>query len=300
MKKRVLFFTGTFLYTLASFAQTTPSTQTDQDHVKSFFKTSLSYLSNAVYQGRKDSAVIAYIRPSISYVNKAGWNITGSVAYSPSAGQQDIELISFEADYDHKFSPSFSASGYAAAYFYNQFSSAVQAETNSSASIGLNYSPQDIFSLSADIGTTISKKPDLATSLLLARPFYFGTKGHDWGIVPGAAVIAGSQQYYSSYYTERKFNQTIRIHNGRRRGNTTTNTNATTTVSQTSARKFKILDYELSVPVTYDATKWGAFLTPIYAIPVHPLTYYEDGSTTPITETLSNSFYFTIGAYIKF
>ena len=271
---------------------------------KSFFKTSLSYLSNAVYQGRKDSAVISYITPSISYVNKSGWNLTASLSYAPNAGIKEIELITLETGYEHKFNSSFSSNAYAAAYFYNQFSSAVQSTKNAGVGVGIDYSPKDVLNLSADVGMSVAKSPDIASSVSLGRPFYFGSTGHDWGIVPAAAIIAGTQEYYSGYYSTVKFNQSIRakqlakrIARGLINGG---NSSSAKKITVVSGKNFSILDYELSVPVTYDEKRWGLFLTPIYAIPVHPLTYYEEGSATPITEKLTNSFYFTVGAYVKF
>lgn len=298
MNKQLLLFLFTIIYSASTFSQTGVAEENEAT-AKSFFKTSLSYLSNAVYQGRKDSAVISYITPALSYVNKNGWNISGSFSYSPNSGINEIELITVETGYEHKFSKSFSANAFAAAYFYNQFSSAVQSETNGGIGIGIDYAPKNIINLSADLGTTISSSPDIATTLSIGHPFYFGAAGHDWGIIPAVACIAGTQVYYNNYYTNRKFSQAIRSHRGKGRGIPAAAT-STNTINVVSAETFKVLDYELSVQTSYDATKWGIFFTPIYAIPVHPLTFTEQGSATPMAEKLSNSFYFTLGAYVKF
>lgn len=303
VKKHLLLFVLPIFYSTVIFSQSTDEKENIPAVSKSYFKSSLSYLSNAVYQGRKDSAVISYITPSISYINKHGWNITGALSYSPNAGINEIELITFETGYDHKFSSSFGANAYAAAYFYNQFSTSVQAAKNVGIGVGIDYSPKDIFNLSADAGFSVAKKPDISTTVSIGHPFYMGSAGHDFSIAPTAALIAGTQSYYQNYYTDKKFNQLIRARQGRGRGRTNSGTTTTTSskkINVTSGKSYNVLDYDLSIPVTYDEKKWGLFLIPVYSMPVHPLVYYEEGSLIPITETLTNSFYFTLGAYIKF
>lgn len=308
MKRNILPLLSAIFYSGAVFSQT-PVTKGNvaAPTAASFFKSSVSYLSNAVYQGRKDSAVISYITPSINYVNKHGFNITGALSYAPNSGINEIELVSIEAGYEHRFNSSFSGNAFAAAYFYNQFSTAVQAEKTGGAGFGIDYSPKDIFVLSADMGVSISKKPDIATSVSLGHPFYFGSEGHDWSIVPHAAMVAGTQDYYQNYYTNIKFNRAIRAKQGIGRGignrevtSSSNNSTSSTTLTIVSARGFKVMSYEFAIPINYDEKKWGLFFTSTYAVPVNPLTYTESGSATPITEHLTNSFYIAGGGYVKF
>ena len=107
--------------------------------------------------------------------------------------------------------------------------------------------------------------------------------------------------YYDSYYSNRKFGRK-RTKNGAVAGfyNISANVN--------DASKFKILDYELSVPVE---KKWNKFLitfTPVYAIPVNPatvvvqsqLTQNSPVKTRSYQEPLSNSFYFSLELAYKF
>ena len=303
MKKNIVSTTWLLVNTCICFGQAKVTTgKENTSAATSSCKVSGSYLSNSVYQGRKDSSVVSYITPSISYINKHGWNITGSLSYAPNPGINEIELITFEASYEHKFTNSFSANTYGSAYFYNQFSSSVQSEKKIGFGVGFDYSPKDIINLSADAGVSFSANPDIATTVSIGHPFYFGNDGHDLSVIPAVTVIAGTQNYYRNYYTNRRFNQSIRAHGKKPRanGNTTNNSNTDKKINIVSVRSFNILDYELSAPVTYDEKKWGLFFTPTYAIPVHPLTYTEEGSATLITEKLMNIFYFQIGGYIKF
>jgi hypothetical protein len=50
--------------------------------------------------------------------------------------------------------------------------------------------------------------------------------------------------------------------------------------------------------MTFDAKKWGIFLTPTVAIPLNPATYEIDGVLQK--EKLSTSFFVKTGVYYKF
>ena len=300
LKKRILAFLFiVFINASTAYSQTKDSSSNKVSlPAKSYFKFSTAYKSNAVWEGRKDSGVISYITPEITYVNKSGWNVAGSLSYSPNAEVKQIDLITLEAGYEHEIDSVFTVNFSTSAFFYNPYSVAVNSESSGFIGAGVQYSPKDIITASATIDVALSTKPDIVTNLVLSHPFYFGDTGHDWSFAPTASLFAGTQNYYQNYYTNRKFNQTVRLHGkGRGRNNGTTTSNATT-VNIVSKSSYAILDYELSCPLTFDATKWGLFATPTYAIPVHPITYNEGG--TNITEQLSNTFYFEAGAYVKF
>ena len=72
----------------------------DPDTKKSYFKFSASYLSNAVYYGRKDSLALPYIMPSISYNDKSGFYIEASLSYLASAGESQVDAGAITAGYE--------------------------------------------------------------------------------------------------------------------------------------------------------------------------------------------------------
>src|ERR1700712_5740709 len=65
--------------------------------VKSYFSAGLSYLTNSVYNGRKDSVATPYITPTIGYYDKSGFFIDGSLSYLSRAGSSRIDLFNIEA-----------------------------------------------------------------------------------------------------------------------------------------------------------------------------------------------------------
>ena len=76
--------------------------------------------------------------------------------------------------------------------------------------------------------------------------------------------------------------------------------NGNTGIVQVQQNKFGILDYELSLPIAYDAKKWGLFFTPTYAIPQNPISYTAPGGNIFVAEKFDNVFYAEFGAYLKF
>src|SRR5476651_1404900 len=102
--------------------------KTDSTKETSYFKISGSYLSNAVYNGRKDSLATPYITPSFGYYDKSGFYVSGSLSYLASAKESRIDLFSLDAGYDFNFTNKFSGSVYASKSFYNQASTAIQSD----------------------------------------------------------------------------------------------------------------------------------------------------------------------------
>ncbi len=93
---------------------------------KSYFKFSISYLSNAVYYGRKDSFALPYIIPSVSYHNKSGLYLEGSLSYFTSPGQSQIDAGDITAGYDFSSkNEKLSGSVYASKFFTSRSSYSV-------------------------------------------------------------------------------------------------------------------------------------------------------------------------------
>ena len=265
----------------------------DSSHHVSYFKASLSYLTNSVYNGRKDSATLPYITPSVGYYNKNGFFALGLLSYSTAAGDSRVDHFTIEAGYEAKLGKQLNGGVYASKYFYNTSSTDVRSEMKGGLGGNLSYEPGFVtFSLGADL--SFASKTDIDISGAISHGLYFGEKGSEWAIIPTITSHLGTQNYYNDYITFRKGKNSVR---GRGRNNT----GGTTTTTTVASSKFGILDYELSIPVEYDGNKWGLFFTPTYAIPQNPVSVSTSSTgSTYITEKLENSFYATIGIYIKF
>ena len=111
----IRFCISLLLFSFIANAQDQPQEKKD----KSYFQVGLKYLSDNVYLGRKDSATISYITPTLGYYNKSGFYITGGISYQPNNGANRIDLATIEAGYDFSIKDKFYGGLYAGKYFYS-------------------------------------------------------------------------------------------------------------------------------------------------------------------------------------
>ncbi|GAC1443629.1 MAG: hypothetical protein NVSMB63_12590 [Sediminibacterium sp.] len=267
------------------FTGVTQDTTTTSSH----FKLAVNYLTNAVYNGRKDSLVLPYITPSIGYYDKSGFYISGSVSYLSATNQSRVDLFSLDAGYDFAIGNKVNGSVYGGKYFYNQSSTSVRSEMKGSLGANVVYDP-GIIAVTGGLDLYFSEKADTYASLGLSHSFEIDTDNDaSWTIAPSVVTAYGTQGYYHNYLQKRP---------ARRQRN-----GGGTTVKVESQNNFVLLDYELSLPLSYDAKKWGISFTPYYTIPKSPSTVTITGltgNTRTVTEKLENTFYAEFGVYVKF
>jgi hypothetical protein len=251
-------------------------------------KLSLSYLSNAIYYGRKDTFAIPYITPSLTYHFKNGIYLEGSLSYVATKGEGQINSGGLTLGYDF-YSKNEKVSGdfYATKYFVSSASTSVNSAIKGALG-GLVFYDFNAVTLSGGVDVFFSKKPDIALAFEASHDFLFG-KNYNWSVAPSAQINTGSQNFYEDYFTNTRYS----IKRRRR----ITNTQSTVIVVKNN---FSVLDYEFSAPIRYDKRKWGLFVTPTYAIPVNPIKFSLNNGATYKTEVLSNTLYIEAGAYLKF
>ena len=251
---------------------------------KSYFKLSGSYLTNSVYNGRKDSTILPYIIPSITYYDKSGFNIGTSIYYLNSANAQRVDLVSIDADYDFKIANQVNGSIYASKYFYNANSTSVRGDSKGALGGSFSYE-NNIISVSGDASVLFSDKSDFLFTPSVYHTFNFGDKNNAWAIAPTITANIGTLNYYKQYFQN--------IDKKRRRV-------LPQLVQFKNADGILLLDYELSLPITYDGKGWGLYITPTYAIPQSPIQVTTPGGNIFRTEKLENSFYAEFGLYVTF
>jgi len=254
-----------------------------KDKDSTYFKASISFLTNSVYQGRKDSTAIPYLTPTLAYYNKGGWYIDASVSFN-TGKDGGIDNTTLEAGYDFDLIENLSGGVLASKYFFSHSSTAVRSEATGNISANLQYSP-DILTLAASFDVTLGNKTDYSSTASLAHTFTVNINdSSDFSIEPEILMSFGTQNNYGVYNQK-----------------TSSKKKSGSTLLASNAGKFKVLDYEFSVPLTYTAKKWGAFITPTFVIPVNGLTYPQNNVIVQnALAKLSNSFYAEIGCYIKF
>lgn len=269
----------------------------------SFFKITSSYLSDAVYSGRKDSARVPYLKTAIGYFDKSGFHaeVETSVLASPSETKR-LDLVTAGAGYSFKLSKKLEGEVSASKFFYTDASFAVQSELKAITGFSLGYDA-NIFAINTGVDLLFSTGTDVMTNLKLSHYLERGPAAHLWTVTPSIELNAGTQHFNQAYFANRKFNfaTTGNSGNGNRgnsgKGHATSSGSTVKTLVFTGGYKFSILDYELGLPLTYETNRFGAFITPTYAIPVHPVEYLLDNKLEK--EVLSNSFFIELGAFIK-
>jgi len=256
---------------------------------KSYLKAEISYLSDNVYLGRSDSVKTPYITPSLTYHHKSGlfagaganllgttgnldmFNITGG--YALSKGNWDAEIVANK-------------------YFYSSSSYTVRSEMKGDISL---YSGYDLGFIEPSInaGITFGDATDYSATFGLEHEFSF--LNDNFSVTPGVFTTAASQNYYNAYYQKRRYSTN-------RKGKTV---QQDVSASTEDAAKFRILDYELSLPLEYRQKRMTFSFTPTYAIPVNPnsvkitVTTPNAQRTKIAYETLTNRFFWTANVSIK-
>ena len=262
---------------------------------RSYWQGGLSYLSDNVYLGRKDSVKIPYAMPSIGYYHKSGLYATATLGYALLPGNSHIDMVSLEAGYMLTVG-NFDGQLAASKFYYSSKSYSVKSDIDANIVIDAAY---DLHFIKPTFEATFNfgSQTDYILTWGLQHTFYTANDALD--ITPTALVNSGTQNYYNSYYRNRKYST-------KRKNGTTVNGTITATVVDPSA--FKTLDYEASLPINYTLGKFTFNFTPTLAIPVNPaqvtrITKPTGGtSTTKVAtlEKLNNSFFWQFGLLVKF
>ena len=257
---------------------------------KSHLKIEVGYLSDNVYLGRSDSVRIPYITAGLKYIHKSGLFAAVSANYLSTEGRTDM----FELTGGYMVSKGkWDAEITGTKYYYNANSYSVNAETKGEISL---YSDYDLSWISPSVtaGMKFSQATDYTATLGLEHDFSFFDERLQ--LEPGVYVNASTQNYYNAYFEKRKYATN-------RKG--VKKSVGTVTASTEDAAAFKILDYELTVPLEYTQRRFTIGITPVYAIPVNPNHVNITVTTANATryrnyyETLSNRVYCSVDLTFK-
>jgi hypothetical protein len=261
---------------------------------KSHFETGISYLNNDVYLGRKDSSVLPYFIPVLSYYDKSGLYFSAYVNYLKNSEESRIDLVTLEAGYIFS-SGNYDGQVNVSKFFYNSQSTNVASEIQAAVGFQNGYD-FGIIKPSLEVNLNFGSKIDYMGSFSLQHS-YSGFQ-NKLEFTPTITVNGGTQNFYDSYYKNKRYS------NSKGKGQ---NGGAIVTGSLADPASFKLLDYEASVPFSYTMKKLVINFTPTYAVPLNPATInintkQTGGSSSNKTETenLSNSFYWSLGFVFHF
>jgi len=291
-------------------AKDTASKKDTVTHKKSSLKIGLTYSSNAVYLARTDSIATPNYGLGLTYTLKSGIFFAAEVNYIPSRQFNKLDAGGLEAGYNFdldNLSGGIAVSKYIASFNSTQVISALDATIGA----GLSYNLFEVItpSVHADYALVKSGGNDFLLTGGLGHEFEFEkvfTKGDHLSIEPKAEVVAGTQNFLSTYYTRKKNSASQRqaaSSKGKGKNATSTSTTTTTTSSPqatsvtSSASKFQTLAYEYTLPIGYSWKKIGFSVAPTYAVAVHKIT--DDGTTTTYLPN-SSVFYVQVGLSYTF
>src|ERR1700759_2321246 len=185
-KKDINYLTDTSILKKDSIRKAVPSTDSDSSApAPSHFQASLTWQSNDVNNGRKDSSVIPLITPEISYIFKSGFEIDLSVGYNTHETSPQVNQYTLDGSYS--FNPgNYSGSVTLNGFIYSKNSGSTTAEQKGSLVYDNSYSFSFI-QPSLDLTWTFGNHiPDYQASFALQHEFDIG----NLSITPTATMNA--------------------------------------------------------------------------------------------------------------
>ena len=257
-----------------------------QDAAFSYVLADVSYVSDAVFMGRRDTVAAPYLLPSLGYYHKSGFFADASLSYLVAEGEGRVDLFLLTAGFTFgKDRLSGGISG--TAYFFNEASYNVKSETvgDLTGLIGYDWGPLET-SLSLSTYFNNGDSPDFFTGIMLSRDLI--TSDKHWMFRPSFSAYAGTQYFYEAYYN------TSRLGNRKGSGRGTGSGGAASeSLTLAEVEKFKLLNLEISLPIHFFQGHFIISATPSLAFPQSPATV--TGTDQDFTEELDPSFYLIAG-----
>jgi len=286
-----------------AFAQsdTTDNDPDTLDTKKGHLKIGLSYTNNSVYLGRTDTVTTPGYSASLAYTFKFGLYFSGALDLIPNRKSSKLDGGNLEVGYDHSFGD-FEAGASFTKLFYNSNSTQVSSSLSSIISAYADYDIADIITPAIALSYNIDKSgtgSDILLNPNLSHDFaiegIFGE--NDYLLIsPEAGLNAGTQNFYAGYL-EKKNRLSKKV---------AAAVNAAYTSYYDSLSQFRLLDYEVAVPVIYKTGLFRFSFTPTYAFAQDSLPKSTKAQEA-ITKTIESSspykpsvFYFSLGVSVKF
>jgi hypothetical protein len=290
----------------SAFAQTTTTedpedlldkleTQLKQDK-KASFKIGVNYLSNNVFMGRADTVRAPTILPEMKYIFKNGIYLAATANYIPNRVTNKLDGGSAVLGYDFDITDDFTGGVSFTKLFYTANSTQIGSAINSTVNANLSYNIADVITPIVSVDYNFLKQDfghDIFINAGVSHDFtidgVFGDK--DLLIIsPSANLNAGTQNFYDAYFVLKKYKLTKKLLELEQ------DAESLIIKREDQLSKFKLLDYEFSVPVEYKLGVLILNFTPTYAVAQNKLP-------PRVTKGMvqgSGIFYFEVGAALKF
>jgi len=295
--RKIFLFCTMFFFGSSLFAQEANK----DDSLKNFhFIVSSGYLSNYLFNGRSDSLKMPYSVTTLELKNGNGLRFDANIYYSLQNKNHRFDFLELNASYEHDFTDNFSGGLYATKYFNSNQRVSVNSDISGSLGAGASYD-FTIFKLSTEADMLFSRKSDIYLNLELEKEIKWKNGDFTWTFTPFADLNFSTLGFYEGAVTQ----------NSQRRGNksqiaTLQNITSTSVVNP----GFRMMDFELTAPITFENNKYGFSFTPTFVNPmnaVNTISVVNNGGkistidSTPYSERfLKTTIYTNISFFIKF
>ena len=295
--RKILLFCISFLFVSSLFAQEVNK----EDSLNNLhFKLSTGYLSNYLFNGRADSLKMPYSVTTLEMKNGNGLSFDANLYYLLQNNNQRFDFLELNGSYEHDFTDNFSGGLYATKYFNSNQRVSVNSDITGSLGAGASYD-FNIFKLSTEADLLFSSKSDVYLNLELEKEIKWKSGDFKWTFDPTADLNYSSLRYYEGSVTQ----------NSQRKGKksqiiTLQNITSTSVVNP----GFRMMDFEIAAPITFENDKYGFSFTPTFVNPMNPvntISVVNNGGkistidSTPYSERFLKSTIFTnVSFFIKF
>ncbi|MCG9970798.1 hypothetical protein [Christiangramia crocea] len=257
----------------------------------SYFLADVSYMSDAIFMGRKDSVRAPYVYSSLGYYDKSGFFGNFSASYLVSSEDERFDLFLLSAGYIYSRNDlSVGLSG--TKYFFDDESYNVQSEIEAGITGLLAYDFDILeFTLSASGYFSDNDSPDVAVNFMADRSFF--ALENNLMITPTFILAAGTQYFYEEYYNSSRLGNRKGSGNGQGQGGNNIMQSPMTNVSISEASEFNILNIEAKLPLMYFYKSFIFSFTPIISFPQTPASIITDDAV--YKEDLESIFYWSAG-----
>ncbi|GAB4161998.1 MAG: hypothetical protein Tsb0033_20330 [Winogradskyella sp.] len=270
--------------------KTKDSVEVKYEKDSSYVSLNLSYISDAVFFGRRDSIALPYLYASAMYHHKSGIYGMGSLSYLTKANDSRVDLFLVSLGYDfsyHNFEGDISVTK----YFFNEASYNVISQVSADVTAVLSYDFQ-YFNLAATAANYFNNSTsDFFLSTEISHDFI--TRNQKFQISPSVGFYFGSQNFYQEYYTNRGSSGQGQ---GQGQGGTVNSTSGYN-ITVEERETFNIMAIEFGIPVWYEVEPFIFMFYPTYVIPQSPSRLIEEDVV--YEEDLDPTLYFVLGVSLK-
>lgn len=251
-----------------------------------------SWGNNSSFLGRNQAERLPFISTDLSYISKSGFWLSG-MAYHVMNTLNTVDEVDLTAGWAFPVSKRMDAAVYYSKFFFSPESTLLKASTGNAVS---GYLGLDWTYIYSRLTSTVTFGGSTDYFLILDNSRYFGKgnilhKSDSLTVEPRFSVIAGTQTFVQTHMSRQPVPDYGPVSGPGRPGGGPGGApgGGSTTEYSSSTTSFNILNYEVSLPVTYSFKNLSFEVVPRYSIPVNQL----EGRTIPSQFFVTTSLYYT-------